>query len=248
MKKEDPQIAILCWEEGHVPRGLVQLEALAGNSTNPDSYTFPVCFHRIKGANIETVLENPSPQVLERMISESRLLISAGIKAISTSCGFNAIFQEELAKALSVPVYTSALLLIPIAQRTLSASAGIAVITAKKAALKQAHLRAAGIDNTDNIYIFGMEECGEWNKIFVAPKSDIDLGKIAAEVLGTAERAKREHPEIGAFVLECTDLPPFSPLIRKKMALPVYDYISMLYFMADSVGAATFRDSYTHSL
>lgn len=244
MKKEKPPIAILCWEEGHVPRGLVQLESLVGNSTNPDSYTFPVRFHRIKGANIETVLENPSPLVLERMIAESRQLISEGVRAISTSCGFNAIFQEELSEALSVPVCTSALLLVPIVQRALSASAGIGIITAKKTALKREHLKAAGINNINNLYIFGMEECSEWNKIFVAPESDIDLKKIAAEVLGTAERSKREHPEIGAFVLECTDLPPFSPLIRKKMALPVYDFISMLYFVADSIGVTAFRDNY----
>lgn len=241
MEKNDAKIAILCWEEGHVPRGLVQLESLIGNSTNPDSYTFPVLFHRIKGANIETVLENPSPLVLESMIRESKQLIAKGIRAISTSCGFNAVFQKELANALDVPVYTSALLLVPIVQNTLAASAKIGIITAKKAALKESHLVAAGIEDTKNVLIFGMEECSEWNKIFIAPESDIDLKKVSEEVLGTAERAKRDHPEIGAFVLECTDLPPFANPIRKKLELPVYDFISLLNIMADSVGVPAFR-------
>ena len=41
MKKQKPKIAILRWEEGQVPMGLLQLEHLPGNSTNPASYPFP---------------------------------------------------------------------------------------------------------------------------------------------------------------------------------------------------------------
>ena len=36
------KIAILRWESGHVPQGLMQLEQLPGNSTNLASYPFPV--------------------------------------------------------------------------------------------------------------------------------------------------------------------------------------------------------------
>ncbi len=30
-----------------------------------------------------------------------------GVRAITTSCGFNAIFQEALANAVNIPVFTS---------------------------------------------------------------------------------------------------------------------------------------------
>lgn len=240
MEQRKPEIAILCWEEGQVPRGLVQLESLVGNSTNPASYSFPVCFRRIKGANIETVLENPSAQVLATMIDESKKLVAEGIKAISTSCGFNAVFQQELAEALDVPVFTSSLLLIPLVRRTLPKSKAIGVITAKKAALRKMHFEAAGITDLENIFVFGMEKCPEWNKIFIAPNSDVDLEKISDEVLRTAISAKKEHPEIASFILECTDLPPFAGLIRETLRTPVYDFISMLNFMADAVGVSTF--------
>ena len=74
------KIAILCWEEGHVPRGLLQLETLIGNSTNLETYPFPVKICRIKGANVETILENPSEQVLGTMIEESRKLVDEGVQ------------------------------------------------------------------------------------------------------------------------------------------------------------------------
>lgn len=45
-----PKIAILRWEEGLVPQGLMQLEELPGNSTNPKSYPFPVRMIHVPGA------------------------------------------------------------------------------------------------------------------------------------------------------------------------------------------------------
>lgn len=238
MTNKKPALAVLCWEEGQVPRGLVQLEALPGNSTNPATYTFPVLFHRIKGANIETVLENPSRLVLERMIADSKLLIRDGIRAITTSCGFNAIFQKELSEALEVPVFTSSLLQVPFVRALSAPSKKIGVITAKKAALKKEHLFAAGIPEHSGVEIFGMEECPEWNKIFIAPDDDIDLDIVASEVVDTALSALRQHPGIGTFVLECTDLPPFAQTIREKTGLPVYDFTTMVDIVARSVGIA----------
>lgn len=224
-------IGILCWEAGQVPRGLVQLESLKGNSTNPDSYDYPVRFCRVKGANIETILENPDRKVLARMIEAARAMVAEGARAITTSCGFNAIFQEELADALDVPVFTSSLLQVPFVVRTLGRGGEIGVITAKKAALREDHFRAVGITSEIPVKIFGMEECPEFNKIFVAPDEDVDLNVIREEVVGTALRAIEENPKIGAFVLECTDLPPFAREIRKATGRPVFDFITLVDYV-----------------
>jgi len=236
MSQRPCRIAVLCWEAGQVPRGLVQLEFLKGNSTNPDSYPFPVCFCRIRGANVQTVLENPSEEILENMIRESKRLEAEGIEAITTSCGFNAVFQRELALALNVPVFTSSLLQVPFVRGIISPRKSIAVITAKKAALKERHLRAVGITDDMKIEIFGMEESPEWNKIFTAPDDDVDLAIIEKDVVGTARRAVAANPEIGAFVLECTDLPPFSQAIRDSVRLPVYDFMTLMGIVAASIG------------
>lgn len=232
------KIAILCWEAGHVPRGLVQLESLVGNSTNPDSYPFPVRFCRIKGANIETVLEHPSKDVLETMIEESKKLIDEGIMAITTSCGFNAVFHKELIAALDVPVFTSSLLQVPFVHSLISPDKTIAVITAKKAALKEEHLRTVGITPDIKVEIYGLENSPEWNKIFIAPNDDIDLEIVSKEVIGTAVNAVKERSDIGAFVLECTDLPPFAQSIRDAVRLPVFDFVTLMGTVARSIGAA----------
>ena len=79
---------------------------------------------------------------------------------------FNAIFQRELTEALDVPIFTSSLLQVPFVHSIISPNKSIAVITAKKAALKEKHLRAVGITPDIKIEIFGMEDSPEWNKIF----------------------------------------------------------------------------------
>ena len=231
-----PRIAVLCWEEGLVPRGLVQLETLPGNSTNPRTYPYPVRFCRIEGATTETVLENPSEKVLRNTIEASRRLVAEGVRVVTTSCGFNAIFQNELSASVGAAVYTSSLLQVPLVRRTLGYDKKIAVVTARKSALRDEHLRAVGIEPDMNVEIFGLESCAEWNKIFAAPDEEVDLAQIEREVVGTAKRAAEEHPDIGAFVLECTDLPPFSAAIRRETGLPVHDFTTMVGLAASACG------------
>ena len=229
MKTRKAEIGILCWEAGHVPKGLVQLESLVGNSTNPDSYAFPVRFCRVKGANIETILENPSPAVLQTMIEEARAMAADGIRAITTSCGFNAVFQRELASALDVPVFTSSLLQVPFVQQIVGEKGEVAIITAHKAALKPGHLEAVGITKTKGLHVFGLENCPEWGKMFTDFDAELDLEAVKGEVVGVALEALHRHPGIRAYVLECTDLPPFSAEIREKTGLPVFDIITLAH-------------------
>lgn len=235
IENQAAKIGILCWEAGQVPMGLRQLETLVGNSTNAASYDYPVRFHPVRGANVHTILENPDRTVLRTMIADARTMAAQGIKAITTSCGFNAIFQQELAEAVSVPVFTSSLLQVPLAQRIHGLGGEICILTANAAALRPEHLSASGITRTEGLHILGLEQCEEWNRMFAEPDDEIDLAVIEQEVLGTALRALGQHPGIRAFVLECTDLPPYAAMIRRRCGLPVFDFISMINYLHSSL-------------
>lgn len=221
-----PLIGILCWEEGCSPRGLAQLEELPGNSTNPKTFKFPLKYSRVKGANIHTILENPCQKILQSMINEACKMEDQGIKAITTSCGFNAIFQRELADSVSIPVFTSSLMQIPLVQNMIGKKHRIGVITAKKSALSEHHLENAGINKQIPILIQGLESCPEWNKIFSSPDERIDIATVKNEVVDSACSMMKQS-DIRAFVLECTDLPPFSNAIRKATSLPVFDFVTL---------------------
>ncbi|MFT6836234.1 MAG: hypothetical protein ACJA0H_002281 [Francisellaceae bacterium] len=231
---ETPLIGILCWEENCSPRGLEQLESLVGNSTNPDTFQFPVKYSRIKGANIHTILESPCQNTLKSMIKEAKNMEIKGIKAITTSCGFNAIFQKNIANAVTIPVFTSSLMQIPIVQNMLGPHKVIGVITAKKSALSIAHLQNAGINSDISIHIEGLETFTEWNKMFLLPNDDIDLAKIESDILDLVSSMMKQS-DIGAFILECTDLPPFADAIRKVTGRPVFDFVTLTNFVHQSL-------------
>lgn len=235
IQTEAPKIAILCWEKGQVPIGLQQLECLVGNSTNPASYKYSVRLHRVLGANVHTILEQPSQTVLCTMITDAKAMASKGIRAITTSCGFNAIFQRELAEASGVPVITSSLLQVPFARQICGPVGDICIITANAGALSQKHLESVGIASMDGLQIIGLEQCAEWNRMFVEPDAEINLDLIEREVLGTVLRVINEHPGIRAFVLECTDLPPYSTAIRQLTGLPVFDFITMVNYLHSTI-------------
>jgi len=232
---EEAKIGILCWETGQVPKGLRQLESLVGNSTNPASYEYPVRLNPVRGANVHTILEKPDRAVLLTMIADAKLMAAQGIKAITTSCGFNAVFQRDLAEATGVPVFTSSLLQVPFARQLNGPTSEICIITANAEALSPTHLRSVGIASQDGLHIVGLEQCPEWNRMFAEPDTEINLDRIEQEVLATARRALNTHPGIRAFVLECTDLPPYSAAIRRQSGLPVFDFISMVNYVHSSI-------------
>ena len=226
------KIAILRWESGHVPQGLMQLEQLPGNSTNLASYPFPVKLVEVKGANTDTVILHPSQKLLEDMIQLAKELEKEGVRAITTSCGFNAIFQEALANAVDIPVFTSSLLQVPFAQALVGRDRAVGVITARASSLSEKHLRACGITAEMHPIVMGLENAPEWSKIFDHPDDSFDMDLVTEEILNVARQGVKDHPEIGAIVLECTDLPPFARRIREELDIPVFDFNSMIGHMA----------------
>ena len=234
VSSKTPLIGILCWERDSLPRGLLQLEKLPGNSTNPETFEFPVRYCRIKGANIHTILENPSQNVLQSMIGEARKMEEQGVRAITTSCGFNAIFQRELADSVHVPVFTSSLMQMPLVQNMLGEQQSVGVITAKKTALTEKHLQSVGIKDRRSIHIEGLETSAEWNKIFTSPDEDLDINTVENDVVHIA-CSMMKVADIGAFILECTDLPPFADAIRKATGRPVFDFVTLTNFIYQAI-------------
>jgi Asp/Glu/hydantoin racemase len=43
-----------------------------------------------------------------------------------------------------------------------------------------------------------------------------------------ARRLVAEHPDVGAIVLECTNMPPYTADIQRETGLPVFDIVSLV--------------------
>jgi len=230
-----PKIALLRWEAGQVCDALMTLETLPGNSTNPDSYPFDVALVHVKGANMDTVEVNPCQELLDEYIRVCKELAAKGVKAITTSCGFNAVYQEALAAAVPEVVFTSSLLQVPFAQTIVGKNGKVAILTACAPDLTDAHFARANITNRDNIVVLSMHDQPEWSRVYHDPNGPFDLNAVSNEVVNIVRKALEENPEIGAVVFECTDLPPFASRVREELGLPVFDFNSMVGHIAMSL-------------
>jgi hypothetical protein len=76
---------------------------LPGDIGNPASFDFPVLYREVEGTTYQKVVENlKKEELLQPFIAAAQELEAAGVGAITTSCGFLALFQQKLAAAVSV--------------------------------------------------------------------------------------------------------------------------------------------------
>jgi hypothetical protein len=59
------------------------------------------------------------------------------------------------------------------------------------------------------------------------PTFDLDMQALQDEVLQVAQQLVEHHPTVGALVMECTNLAPYSPALRESMELPVFDVLDL---------------------
>src|SRR5690625_4719374 len=86
-----------------------------GDIGNKNTFPFPVSYKKVKGASISRVVKQRDPSLLEPFIQAALEFEREGVKAITTSCGFLAIFQKEIQKQLKTPFFSSSLLQVPLA-------------------------------------------------------------------------------------------------------------------------------------
>src|SRR5439155_773798 len=108
---------------------------IPGDVGNAATFPFPVRYHRVSGADPDLVVRRGAEGLLPAFVQGARALEGEGVGAITTSCGFLAKYQQELAAAVRVPVFTSSLLMVPLVHRLLPAGRRVGIMTVNAAAL-----------------------------------------------------------------------------------------------------------------
>ena len=170
------------------------------------------------------------PQAPRSMAIEKRRAMrrqAEGVGAITSACGFLVIFQKQLADAVSVPLYASSLIQVPMVHRMLGSNRKLGLLVARKDSLTRRHLEAIGAESIP-LCIAGMEEQPEFREVMLeARRAELDVDRLEHEVLGQAERLASENRDLSALVIECTDLVPFSHAIQARLGLPVFDIVTL---------------------
>jgi hypothetical protein len=67
--------------------------------------------------------------------------------------------------------------------------------------------------------------------VTVSAKSLTPRHMAAADILDAGRTLVARHGDIGAIVLECTNMPPYAFALREALGLPVYDIYSLVTWL-----------------
>jgi hypothetical protein len=216
--------------------GIMMLQSrfprIPGEMGNAWTWDFPVLYRAVKGASPHRVVREQDPALLEPFIDTANELVSEGVKAITTTCGFLAMFQKELAAKIEVPVFTSTLMMMPLVYSMLKPDQKVGILTVNSAALKPKHFESVGAGSVP--YALGGMETAEKGYLYHTlvddqPELDIDLAR--SEIREVSAKLVRENPDVGAIILECTNMPPYSEDVREVTGLPVFDIVTFVKFV-----------------
>lgn len=211
---------------------------LPGNVGNASTYNFPVRIKILKGYYNPPFLpfrDGSGNYTTSEFIKLLKELEEEGVRAITCSCGFFAASQKEAAAAVKIPVFTSPLMLIPLVYRMLKPEQKVGVITASAKALTKTFLEPVGVDDSIPLAIAGCDNCPEFQEVVSDRKWTADTRVWENEVVSVAKELVEKNPDVGAIVLECSDMPPFAAAIQKAVNLPVFDYICFINMVYQAV-------------
>lgn len=204
---------------------------LPGNVANATTFAFPVLYERVDFP-IEQLFAGDSA-IKGPVVEAARRLEAQGVRAIVGACGFFAHFQDDVAQAVEVPVFLSSMLQLPLVERSLPARRRVLVLTADAASVDDAFISHMG-GTPDRCLVCNVGD----RESFAAIRwgdTTLDNGRLAADLQSLAARACADHPEVGAILLECSDLPPYAAAIQAATGRPVFDFITLINWVHAAV-------------
>jgi hypothetical protein len=151
-------------------------------------------------------------------------LAREGAAAVTTTCGFLVLLQQELQAATRVPVISSSLMLLP---GLLASRHRVGVLTISAAKLGKEYLRAAGVqrERLGDVVVQGVDPKGEFATRILGNQPEMDLALARADVVAAAVALKAREPSLTDVVLECTNMPPYRNAISETTGLKTWSLL-----------------------
>lgn len=222
--------------------GILSLETrfprVPGDVGNAGTWPFPVLYKVVRGATVRRVIHEQGKGLGPAFLEAADELVRDGVDGIATTGGFLSIFQKELAAHVGVPVASSSLMQIPLAQALLPPGKRVGVITVQGQRLGPDHLVAAGAPG--DTPVFGTEKGTELTRVLVEGETELNVAKAEADVLEAGRTMLQQHPDVGALVLECHNMAPYSWRLQRELGIPVYDVYTFIKWFHSGLAPRNF--------
>jgi len=217
--------------------GIVVLELwyplVPGNVANGSTFDFPVLFKILKGSTGQQI-STADPILLDMILEAGEELERQGARAIVGACGYFANYQKAASEKLNLPTFLSSVLQVPIILQGLKPDQKVGIICANAPAFTPDLMSQCGITDQSRVVIVGAQECPEFHNIFDGT-GHFNSYKVGQEIVGLAKDLVGKHPEVGAILLECSDMPPYARAVQNAVRLPVFDFISLINWIYHGV-------------
>lgn len=203
-----------------------QFPRIPGDMGNAETWPFPVHYKVVRGATPDIVVRKGAEGFLEPFVAAARDLVQDGVDGITTNCGFLSLFQAELQAAVPIPVATSSLMQVSQVNTLLPTGKRTGILTISGSTLTTAHLEAAGVPEGTPV---GSTEGGsEFTRAILGNELELDVEAARQDNIDAARALHAKTPDLGAIVLECTNMVPYAADIRSAVGLPVFSIESFV--------------------
>ena len=222
--------------------GILMLDArfprIPGDIGNAETWPFPVLYNVVREASPDRVVRKRGEGLLDAFIAAARELVSDGADGITTNCGFLSLFQDEIADAVRVPVLTSSLMQVELVNRLLPPGKRAGILTICASTLSPEHLQKANV--LEGTPIGTTEGKREFSRVILENELELDVEAARADNVEAASELMSAHEDIGALVLECTNMVPYAADIRDATGVPVYTMENLICWFQSSLNPKRF--------
>ena len=231
--------------------GILQLRAVLpmvpGHIANATTFDFPLLYREMLPENLYTImaLDPEADQgFLDEAVKACNWLELQGVRAIVGNCGFFGTFQNAIQERIDTPFFSSSLVQLPTILTCLPRSKKVGVVTANGPVLEEAPaIENCGVsaeDRKSRVIIAGAEG-PEFTKVLQQTGEPFDVQKLEEEIVAAARSIVDNNDDIGAMLLECTELAPAAYAVQNAVRVPVYDYSTLIRFVQDGSRARQYH-------
>lgn len=203
-----------------------------GDIGNAATFGGRVLYETVPAAGIDSVLSGDpdDPALAQAFLGARDRLVARGAQILTTSCGLLVFQQARLSRDCPVPFTASALFQVPLRR---AQHGRVGVMALAPGSLGPRHLVAAGVGR--DVPVAALPDDAHLLSVLRANRPDIpiDPAHAEAEVVAAGRRLLDQAPDLGAVVLECTNLPPYAAALEAAIGRPVFGFLDWLAEVAE---------------
>ncbi len=126
----------------------------------------------------------------------------------------------------------------------LAPSQRLGVLVANGNGISESVLSGAGITDPSRLLVQGLDHKPHFNEVILQEVGTLDEDVMRREVVDTAVEIATANPDLGAILLECSDLPPYARAVHEATGLPVFDWAGFIRYVHDATDPRAYRGAY----